>query len=531
MKKVDYGIYRRLALQKIKLQKIEDLDVFEELSDIDYLANLKNKVSLTSKKLFDRGLIPENFEELVAVDLERVIFIRDVFKLEPTKFGWRLKGIQKLYENFTHSSTLYDKTYIEETKDIVDAFAKVWNDLSPEILKLHSSSDWANSGNLEPFLNEIYKLENNDDFFKNTSHHLSSYIVSPTKFKNEIDKFIIEFHEDLDQWAEAYKFAKSKEPQLRQLCDQGNLDLLRKEIAKVNKFKDVAISEKKQLSLFDRLLSEKKEFKKSVKLLAEESKKYPNLDFRSFDRYKELESKSKKISTESQLLNQVLKRLIDAEAILEPYKELVSKIELRNKRKKKKSVIIKSTLSIVFLCIIGCYIFFENQRLEQEQAERKQILTSLREFWGNKYNLVQDYSLEKKKKLQELLTDEASYFGVNLKDYINGYWATTSPDSQFSGLWVHSNHFGSTHNSLRPTSIDYIKKGKKDGLSIDLNYFTKEIIRKSIFRNGDLVSVPSPKKPIRNLDPEEEKRNIVRQYQAGEISREQALERLKKLRE
>ena len=65
------SVYRRIVLQEAKLQKLEELDVFEELADIDYLSNLKTKAADTVNGLLSKGLIPDNFKDLFKYFLSR----------------------------------------------------------------------------------------------------------------------------------------------------------------------------------------------------------------------------------------------------------------------------------------------------------------------------------------------------------------------------------------------------------------------------------------------------------------------------
>jgi hypothetical protein len=552
LKTFDPIIYRRLFLQKAKLQKLEDLDVFDELSDIDYLTNLKNKVSTTITSLIDKELLPKNFEELVTQDIKRVSFIRDAFKIEEGRLGLHLETTKKNLDEFSSPASSHYKKDINIIKVKLNDFEKLWNKVHPEIIKFYYSPDWSNSSNLETYLNEIYHLEKNNNFLKNTNHYFGSYMVSPSKFINDVEKLINDLTEQLDLWSKGFKLAQATESQIKLFCKEGKIEPLRAKILEVMRFKDIATKEKKQVVIFDRLLGLKKEIQKHVGLFTDESNKC-----------KYLNRKIKEFSRESQSLNQALRRVLSADPTIESYNKVVSKFELKIKRKKQLSSAIKRIFLFAVLSALVSYFYFENQQeikelFEEHQPNKKALagharsLAEMELFFGESYRFLSSYSLEKLQLLKKIIQEEVELFGISRNDYLGGWWRNTLPASQYTGLWVVANSFDQTNPMLRPTSVHYLKNGKKDGLSIQIDYKAKKIWKKSIFKEGRLISVLIPEKPMLSSnpeevisqpivpfseepvsvnDPEEEKRNIVRQYQAGEISREQALERLKKLRE
>ena len=470
------SIYRRLALQKAKLQNIENLDVFDELADIDYLTNLKIKFSSTSQKLLQRGLIPQNFEELVSSDLKRVSYIRDVFRVKSGTLGGELEGIKKIHEEISLPSFSFDKTDLDKIREKLDSFDNVWREVEPIVSRLHHIYDWTNSGKLETCLDEYYFLEKCEVFFNGTSKYLSSFIISPSRFKDEIEKLIIEVKNIFKRWVEAYQVAQSKEAELNLLCERGDIKSLRAKLSEISQFEGIALREKKQLLLFDRLLEDKSEIQQSVVSLAEESKKDRFIHRHS--KYESIVSKSKAFSKEAGFLNQSLQKKLDADGVASVYEKLVKKLELKIKRKKQMFFSIKLTFaSILFLAILGYLILqhFEDLRKEAAIAEKARMLELT----------YKRFQSDKKKELVRILEEESKAFGLPYDEYKGGRWNSSPPYDSYSGLWVVSNF---TASVSRPTTVHYLKNGKKDGPSITIDYKTKKIIKKWIYKDGELIS-------------------------------------------
>lgn len=487
MKVFHTSIYRRLALQKARLENLENSDVFDELADIDYLRKLKHKFFFTSQKLLEKELIPQNLGELITSDLKRVCFIRDVFRVQAGNLGSQLEELQKIHNELSSSSFSFDKSDLEKIKVKLDTIQNVWYEAEPKISRLYYVHDWSTSGNLDTYLNEYYFLEKSEDFLKGTSKFFLSFVISPSRFKDEIERRIIEVNDTLKQWDVAYQVAKSKEPHICLLCEKGDIKPLRAQISNIAQYKDVALEEKRQLYIFDRLLNVKNEIQKSVVYLTEISKK--DLSAHKHKKYQGLERKSKVLLKESQFLNQSLQKLLGADGAVGSYNKLVAKLDFKIRRKKRKFLFTIVTIVSVLLCLFTGYkglTYLKDKRIEKLlDLEVEKVERHLDKWQLPFYN---DLEKEKKQKIIRLLIEESDAFGIEIENYINGHWASEKPSGNYSGLWVVSNYRNTTQSLLRPTRIYYLKNGEKDGLYIQIDYYTKKIIKKWIFKDNNVTS-------------------------------------------
>ena len=359
------SVYRRIVLQEAKLQKLEQSDVFEDLADIDYLSKLKTKAANTVNGLISKGLIPDNFRDLVRSDVQRVCYIRDVFKIEPDLFAGRLEEIEKLRKEFSLPSHSFDKSDLEKLQDKLSGFEQLWNEVYPKISRLHYAPDWSSSGSLETYLNEYYMLENNDDFLTNVSKALLLFIKSPAELEAKIKDKITDFREFITKCQEAHEQAKLKEPEIKKLCDEGKLESLKENIDQVMRFKDIALHEKKQLVLFDQLVEKKKNIDQKLSSISKDSNKKTSKE--QLEELKTVEVKAKELLAESGALSHGLRQGLAAHKTTDRCKDRISQVEKTIKRKRQS---FKMGAALVSLIVVGICAYLFNHQLELKEQER-----------------------------------------------------------------------------------------------------------------------------------------------------------------
>ena len=389
--------YRRIVLQEAKIQKLEELDVFDELADIDYLSNLKTKVADTVNGLLSKGLIPANFNDLFIADFQRVCSIRKIFSMKPGSFGARLDEIEKLRKELSSPSHSFEKSDLGNLQKKLTDFEQLWNEVYPKISRLHYARDWSSSSSLETYLNEYYMLENNDDFLTNVSKALLLFIHSPTELEAKIKDKITDFREFITKCKEEHEQAKLKEPEIKKLCDEGKLESLKENIDQVKRFKDIALHEKKQLVLFDHLVEEKKEIDKKLSSISKDSNKktskeqlalhflmalrvtmyllhlkkqnLPRVD-PILEELKIVEIKAKKLLAKSNSLSHGLSLCLAAHKTTDRCKERISKVEKTIKRKRQSFKIIAAFLSLIVVGILAPDVVHQLE-LEKQERQRK----------------------------------------------------------------------------------------------------------------------------------------------------------------
>jgi sulfatase modifying factor 1 len=359
--------YRRIVLQEAKLQKLEELDVFEELADIDYLSNLKTKVADTVNGLLSKGLIPDNFKDLFNADFKRVCSIRKIFSMKSDSFGARLDEIEKLRKELYS----FEKSDLWNFQQKLTDFEKLWNKVYPKISRLHYAPDWSSSGSLETYLNEYYMLENNDDFLTNVSKALLLFIRSPTELEAKIKDKITDFREFITKCQEEHEQAKLKEPEIKKLCDEGKLKSLIKNIDQVKRFKDIALYEKKQLVIFDRLVEKKKNIDQKLSSISKDSNKKTSK--KQLEQLKTLEVKAKQLLVQSGSLSHGLSLCLAAQKT----KEQMSKVEKTIKRKRQLSYLPVAFFSLI---TVGIFAFLFNHLLEQARLRALELAEQERQW-------------------------------------------------------------------------------------------------------------------------------------------------------
>ena len=192
---------------------------------------------------------------------------------------------------------------------------------------------------------------------------------------------------------------------------------------------------------------------------------------------------------ESQFLNQSLQKLLGADGAVGSYNKLVAKLDFKIRRKKRKFLFTIVTIVSVLLCLFTGYkglTYLKDKRIEKLlDLEVEKVERHLDKWQLPFYN---DLEKEKKQKIIRLLIEESDAFGIEIENYINGHWASEKPSGNYSGLWVVSNYRNTTQSLLRPTRIYYLKNGEKDGLYIQIDYYTKKIIKKWIFKDNNVTS-------------------------------------------
>ena len=108
MSSFDTKICRKLGLQSFHIEQLRDLDAFDELSDIDYLAKLEKRNSSLIRELSNKGLIPDNPLEELNNDRRRAFRLIEIFGSG---------SVCELVEGFKWDFRILKKTEgIDETK-------------------------------------------------------------------------------------------------------------------------------------------------------------------------------------------------------------------------------------------------------------------------------------------------------------------------------------------------------------------------------------------------------------------------------
>jgi len=273
MSNFDPKIYRNIGLQKAKVKKLIDLDIFEDLADIDYLYNLDTKISHLASSLTEKGLIPEDFEKYLGNDHERVLYIKELFKIEPNRIGKLLEELQEVQNRLTENSDEVDEGKLRSLESYIEHLEKKIHSQILDATKFTLTKDWQSNGKLDNTLLEYHTISTDDSFYQNVNPLINSFTASPKTFEKKVLQQIENLRVLVKNLFDDFDSAKESVTYLQQLYDNGEVTKLKDELTKIEKFSGVGEELKHKMSIYDDLLNRKKFIESEILELKQYSEK------------------------------------------------------------------------------------------------------------------------------------------------------------------------------------------------------------------------------------------------------------------